>query len=283
VEIQNGCDHRCTFCVIPFGRGRSRSVTIDGVVAQVHELVERSYAEVVLTGVDITAYGADLAERPTLGTLVRAILGAVPELARLRLSSIDSIEVDAALIKAIADEPRLMPHFHLSLQHGDNLILKRMKRRHDRSDAIRFTDTVRRLRPDVAFSADIIAGFPTETDAMFDNSLAIIDDCGLATLHVFPFSPRPGTPAARMPQVPGAVVKERASRLRGKAATAYAAHLAREQGAIRRLLVENGGVGRTEQFTLAEFDAAPGTFVDARITGRTARGLIATPLPAEAA
>jgi threonylcarbamoyladenosine tRNA methylthiotransferase MtaB len=283
VEIQNGCDHRCTFCVIPFGRGRSRSVTIDGVVAQVHELVERSYAEVVLTGVDITAYGADLAERPTLGTLVRAILGAVPELARLRLSSIDSIEVDAALIKAIADEPRLMPHFHLSLQHGDNLILKRMKRRHDRSDAIRFTDTVRRLRPDVAFSADIIAGFPTETDSMFDNSLAIIDDCGLATLHVFPFSPRPGTPAARMPQVPGAVVKERASRLRGKAATAYAAHLAREQGAIRRLLVENGGVGRTEQFTLAEIDAAPGTFVDARITGRTARGLIATPLPAEAA
>jgi threonylcarbamoyladenosine tRNA methylthiotransferase MtaB len=283
VEIQNGCDHSCTFCVIPFGRGRSRSVTVDFVVAQVRELVERGYAEVVLTGVDITAYGADFADQPTLGPLVRAILRQVPELSRLRLSSIDSIEVDTALMDAIADEPRLMPHFHLSLQHGDDLILKRMKRRHDRADAIRFTDTVRRLRPDVAFSADIIAGFPTESEAMFDNSLAIVDDCGLGTLHVFPFSPRPGTPAAHMPQVPAAVVKERAARLRDKAATAYAAHLAREQGTVRRLLVENGGVGRTEQFTPAEIDAAPGTLVDARITGRTARGLIATPLAAEAA
>jgi threonylcarbamoyladenosine tRNA methylthiotransferase MtaB len=283
VEIQNGCDHRCTFCVIPYGRGGSRSVPIVAIVDHILTLVERGYAEVVLTGVDLTAYGADLADHPTLGTLVRAVLRQVPELARLRLSSIDSIEVDTALMDAIADERRLMPHFHLSLQHGDDMILKRMKRRHSRADAIRFTEDVRRLRPDVAFSADLIAGFPTETEAMFRNSLSIVDDCGLSTLHVFPFSPRPGTPAARMPQLPGTVIRERAARLRDKGGAAYAEHLAQEQGATRRLLVERGGVGRTEQFTLAEIEAAPGTFVESRIVGRNHRGLIAVAAAAEAA
>ncbi len=278
VEIQNGCDHRCTFCIIPFGRGNSRSVPPTAVIDQVRSLVERGYAEVVLTGVDITAYGADLDGGHTLGTLVRILLHAVPDLARLRLSSIDSIEVDAALLAAIAEQPRLMPHFHLSLQHGDDMILKRMKRRHSRADAVAFTDAVRRLRPDVAFSADLIAGFPTETETMFANSLSIIEECELTTLHVFPFSPRPGTPAARMPQVPGPAIRERAARLREKGDAALSAHLAREQGTVRRLLVENGGIGRTEQFTPASVDAAPGSFVDARITGRAGRRLIATPV-----
>jgi threonylcarbamoyladenosine tRNA methylthiotransferase MtaB len=270
VEIQNGCDHRCTFCVIPYGRGNSRSVPMPEIVEHIRSLVENGYAEVVLTGVDITAYDA-----PRLGTLVRAILCQVPDLVRLRLSSIDSIEADADLMIAIAEEPRLMPHFHLSLQHGDDLVLKRMKRRHSRADAVRFADTVRRLRPNVVFSADLIAGFPTETEAMAQNSLSIIDDCGLSALHVFPFSPRPGTPAARMPQLDKTLVRERAAQLRARGDAAWAAHLASEQGTVRRLLVENGGVGRTEQFTLAEIDAAPGTFIDARIVGRTARGLIA--------
>jgi threonylcarbamoyladenosine tRNA methylthiotransferase MtaB len=252
------------------------------VVDRVRNLVERGYAEVVLTGVDITAWGADLPGTPTLGMLVRAILAEVPELARLRLSSIDSIEVDADLMAAIADEPRLMPHFHLSLQHGDDMILKRMKRRHSRADAIRFADAVRRVRPDVAFSADIIVGFPTETEAMFTQSLSLIDAVGLTRVHVFPFSPRPGTPAARMPPVDGAIIHERAARLRARGEAAFAAHLAAEQGAVRRLLVENGGVGRTEQFTLTEIAGTPGRFVDARIVGRTARALIAAPL-AEAA
>ena len=283
VEIQNGCDHRCTFCVIPYGRGNSRSVPVPTLVDQVRALVEAGFAEVVLTGIDITAYGADLPDRPTLGSLVRSILSQVRELPRLRLSSIDSIEADAALIRAIADEERLMPHLHLSLQHGDDLILKRMKRRHSRADAVRFTETVRRLRPGVVFGADIIAGFPTETETAFDRSLSIVDDCGLTHLHVFPYSPRPGTPAARMPQVNGAIVRERATRLRAKGEAAYTAHLASEVGANRRLLVENGGVGRTEQFTLAEIAGpAPGSIVTARITGHTRRGLVATPL-AEAA
>ncbi|MEJ0097607.1 MAG: tRNA (N(6)-L-threonylcarbamoyladenosine(37)-C(2))-methylthiotransferase MtaB [Bauldia sp.] len=280
VEIQNGCDHRCTFCVIPFGRGNSRSVPPAAIVDHVRTLVEQGYAEVVLTGVDITAYGNDLAGAATLGTLVLAILRQVPSLARLRLTSIDSIEVDAALMRAIAEEPRLMPHFHLSLQHGDDLILKRMKRRHSRADAIRFTDAVRRLRPDAAFSADLIAGFPTETEAMAAGSASLVDECGLTTVHVFPFSPRPGTPAARMPQLPGQAIHERAARLREKGRAAFAAHLAREQGAVRRLLVENGGIGRTEQFTPAAINARPGAFIDARITGSTERGLIATPLAA---
>jgi threonylcarbamoyladenosine tRNA methylthiotransferase MtaB len=275
VEIQNGCDHRCTFCVIPLGRGNSRSVPLPAVVDQVRTLTEAGHAEVVLTGVDITAYGADLPDTPRLGALVRAILRKVPELARLRLSSIDSIEVDADLMAAIAEEPRLMPYLHLSLQHGDDMILKRMKRRHARADAVRFTDTVRRLRPDIVFGADLIAGFPTETEAMAANSLSIVEECGLALLHVFPYSPRPGTPAARMPQVDGAAIRERAARLRARGAAAFAAHLAAEQGTVRRLLVENGGIGRTPQFTPAEIDAPPGTFVDARIVGQTARGLIA--------
>lgn len=270
VEIQNGCDHRCTFCVIPYGRGNSRSVPMPEIVEQIRSLVEEGYAEVVLTGVDITAHAAT-----RLGTLVRAILREVPDLARLRLSSIDSIEADDDLMAAIAEEPRLMPHFHLSLQHGDDMILKRMKRRHSRADAIRFTDIVRRLRPNVVFSADLIAGFPTETEAMAKNSLSIIDDCGLSTLHVFPFSPRPGTPAARMPQLHKTRIRERAAQLRAKGEVAFAVHLTAEQGAVRRLLVENGGVGRTEQFTLAKINAAPGTFVDARIVGHTASALIA--------
>jgi len=283
VEIQNGCDHRCTFCIIPYGRGNSRSVPMGVLVDRVRELVERGYAEAVLTGVDITAYGRDLPGAPTLGALVRAILRQVPELARLRLSSIDSIEVDDGLLAAIAEEERLMPHFHLSLQHGDDLILKRMKRRHTRADAIRFTETVRRLRSNVVFGADIIAGFPTESEAMFAGSVSIVDDCGLTQLHVFPFSPRPGTPAAHMPRLDGALVRERAARLREKGNAAFAAHLAAEIGATRRLLVENGGVGRTEQFTLAEIAGPkPGVIVAARITGRTARTLIAAPV-AEAA
>jgi threonylcarbamoyladenosine tRNA methylthiotransferase MtaB len=279
VEIQNGCDHRCTFCVIPYGRGKSRSVPMATLVDRVRTLVEAGYAEVVLTGVDITAWGGDLPGAPTLGRLLRAILHDVPELPRLRLSSIDSIEADDALMRAIAEEERLMPHLHLSLQHGDDLILKRMKRRHSRADAIRFAQDVRRLRPDVVFGADIIAGFPTETEESFARSLSIVDACQLTHLHVFPYSPRPGTPAARMPPIDGAAIRDRAARLREKGEGAYAAHLAAEVGATRRLLVENGGVGRTEQFTPAEIAGpSPGTIVSARITGRTRRGLIAMPL-----
>ncbi|MCB1494486.1 MAG: tRNA (N(6)-L-threonylcarbamoyladenosine(37)-C(2))-methylthiotransferase MtaB [Bauldia sp.] len=276
VEVQNGCDHRCTFCIIPYGRGNSRSVPMGAIVDQIRRLVENGYREVVLTGVDITSYGADLPGRPKLGALARAILKHVPELERLRLSSIDSIEVDEALLAAIAEEGRLMPHLHLSLQHGDDMILKRMKRRHSRDDAIRFAEEVRRLRPDVVFGADLIAGFPTEDEAMFDNTLAIVDDCGLTHLHVFPFSPRPGTPAARMPQVDRSLVKERAARLREKGDAALAAHLRAEEGAARRVLVERRGLGRTEHFTPAEIAGGlPGEVIAARITGRTARALIA--------
>jgi threonylcarbamoyladenosine tRNA methylthiotransferase MtaB len=276
VEVQNGCDHRCTFCIIPYGRGNSRSVPMGAVVDQVGKLVENGYREAVLTGVDITDYGADLPGRPRLGSLVRAILKAVPELERLRLSSIDSIEADDALMRAIAEEERLMPHLHLSLQSGDDMILKRMKRRHNRAHSVRFAAEVRRRRPDVVFGADLIAGFPTETEAMFKNSLAIIDDCGLSHLHVFPFSPRPGTPAARMPQLDRGIVKERAARLRAKGAEAFAAHLASQRGARRKVLVERDGLGRTEHFTLAEIaGATPGTVVAARITGHTALALVA--------
>jgi len=276
VEVQNGCDHRCTFCIIPYGRGNSRSVPMGAVVDQIRRLAENGYREVVLTGVDITSYGSDLPGRPSLGNLVRAILRHVPELQRLRLSSIDSIEVDDALFATIAEEERLMPHLHLSLQHGDDMILRRMKRRHGRADSVRFAETVRRLRPDIVFGADLIAGFPTETEAMFDNALSIVDDCGLTYLHVFPFSPRPGTPASRMPQIDRAVVKERAARLRAKGDAAFAAHLAAEQGAARRVLVERDGLGRTEYFTPAAIPAGqPGDIVAARITGRTGRTLIA--------
>jgi threonylcarbamoyladenosine tRNA methylthiotransferase MtaB len=277
VQVQNGCDHRCTFCIIPYGRGPSRSVPMGAVVAQVRRLVENGYCEVVLTGVDITSYGGDLPGAPRLGRLIKQILKHVPELERLRLSSIDSIEADDDLIDALADEPRLMPHLHLSLQAGDDLILKRMKRRHARADAVAFCERVRRLRPDVAFGADLIAGFPTETEAMFARSLDLVDDCGLAHLHVFPFSPRPGTPAARMPQVARAVVKERARRLREKGAAALAQRLADEVGRRRQVLVESGGIGRTGQFMPVRLatDATPGTIRDVIIAGHDGRKLLA--------
>jgi threonylcarbamoyladenosine tRNA methylthiotransferase MtaB len=275
VEVQNGCDHRCTFCIIPYGRGNSRSVPMGAVVDQIRRLVENGYREVVLTGVDITSYGKDLPGTPSLGRLVRSVLRHIPELDRLRLSSIDSIEVDDALFAAIAEEERLMPHLHLSLQHGDDMILKRMKRRHLRADSIRFAETVRRLRPDIVLGADLIAGFPTETEAMFGNSLSIVDDCGLTHLHVFPFSPRPGTPAAKMPQLGRDTVKERAQRLREKGEAAFAAHLAAERGATRKILVETKGIGRTEHFLPAEIVGEPGSIVSARITGATPRALVA--------
>jgi threonylcarbamoyladenosine tRNA methylthiotransferase MtaB len=277
VQIQNGCDHRCTFCIIPFGRGPSRSVPAGEVVAQVRKLVENGYAEIVLTGVDITAYGADLPGEMTLGKLVAKVLKLVPELPRLRLSSIDSVEADVALLKAIAEEERLMPHLHLSLQAGDDLILKRMKRRHLRADAIAFCDQMRRLRPDVAFGGDIIAGFPTESEAMFERSLDLVDECGLTHLHVFPFSPRPGTPAARMPPVAREIVKDRARRLRETAEAALRAHLEAQRGTIRRVLVESPALGRTEHFTPVRLNAPaePGTVLDIAIAGHDGRLLLA--------
>jgi threonylcarbamoyladenosine tRNA methylthiotransferase MtaB len=277
VQVQNGCDHRCTFCIIPYGRGPSRSVPMGAVVAQVRRLVDNGYREVVLTGVDITSYGGDLPGAPGLGRLVKQILKHVPGLDRLRLSSIDSVEADDDLLDALADEPRLMPHLHLSLQAGDDMILKRMKRRHLRADAIAFCERVRRLRPDVAFGADIIAGFPTETEDMFARSLDLVDACGLAQLHVFPFSPRPGTPAARMPQVARPIVKERARRLRDKGAAALARHLDGEVGAQTQVLAESGAVGRTGQFMPVRLaaPAVPGTLVDAMIAGHDGRYLLA--------
>jgi len=248
VQVQNGCDHRCTFCIIPFGRGNSRSVPMGAVVEQVRALTARGHAEIVLTGVDLTSYGADLPGAPTLGHLVKQILRHVGELRRLRISSIDSIEVDRDLLDALAGDARLMPHLHLSLQSGDDLILKRMKRRHLREDAVRFCEEVRRLRPDIAFGADIIAGFPTETEEMFSRSLDLVEACGLTFLHVFPYSPRPGTPAARMPQVARHVIKERAKRLRAAGETALRKRLASEVGATRDVLIESATLGRTEHF-----------------------------------
>ena len=274
VQVQNGCDHRCTFCIIPFGRGNSRSLAVTDVVAQVRRLTDNGYREVVLTGVDITSYReGDL----RLGALVKRILKEVPDLARLRLSSIDSVEADADLFDALANEPRLMPHLHLSLQAGDDLILKRMKRRHSRGDAIAFCEQVRALRPDVAFGADIIAGFPTETEEAFARSLDLVDECGLTQLHVFPFSPRPGTPAARMPQVAREAVKERARRLREKGEATLCAHLAREVGAQRRVLAESRALGRTEQFTPVRLNAAvePGALLDLTIVDHDGRQLLA--------
>ncbi len=277
VQVQNGCDHRCTFCIIPYGRGNSRSVPMGAVVADVRRLVANGYGEVVLTGVDITSYGADLPGAPKLGVLVKQILKHVPELKRLRLSSIDSVEVDHDLIDAFAEDGRLMPHLHLSLQAGDDLILKRMKRRHSRQDAIVFCDTLRRLRPDIVFGADIIAGFPTESEAMFTNSLALIEECGLTHLHVFPFSPRPGTPAARMPQLSRQIVKERAARLRARGALALRAHLDAEVGASRRVLVESEEQGRTAQFTQVQLasPARPGAIVEVQIAGHDGKQLLA--------
>ncbi|MCK1744705.1 tRNA (N(6)-L-threonylcarbamoyladenosine(37)-C(2))-methylthiotransferase MtaB [Bradyrhizobium sp. 139] len=248
VQVQNGCDHRCTFCIIPYGRGNSRSVPMGAVVEQVRTLVARGHAEIVLTGVDLTSYGADLPGTPKLGMLTKQILRHVPELRRLRISSIDSIEADNDLLDAIADDARLMPHLHLSLQSGDDMILKRMKRRHSRSDAIAFCDRVRRLRPDIAFGADIIAGFPTETEAMFSRSLDLVEECGLTFLHVFPYSPRPGTPAARMPQVAGCAIKERAKRLRAAGEAALRERLQAEISATRNVLIESDGQGRTEHY-----------------------------------
>ena len=270
VEVQNGCDHRCTFCIIPFGRGRSRSVPGGDVVAQIRLLVESGYSEVVLTGVDMTSYGHDLPGQPSLGRLVRQVLKHVPELARLRLSSIDQVEADAHLMTAIADEERLMPHLHLSLQAGDDIILKRMKRRHLRADAIRFCDEARRLRPGIAFGADLIAGFPTEDEAMFQRSLDIVDECGLTYLHVFPFSPRKGTPAARMPQIGRGEIKARAARLRAKGDGALAAYLSRQVGREEDVLVERDGIARTPQFAEVDYPLAgdlPGDVVRARLTG----------------
>ncbi|MCA1365389.1 tRNA (N(6)-L-threonylcarbamoyladenosine(37)-C(2))-methylthiotransferase MtaB [Bradyrhizobium sp. IC3069] len=248
VQVQNGCDHRCTFCIIPFGRGNSRSVPMGAAVEQVRALVERGHAEIVLTGVDLTSYGADLPGAPKLGMLTKQILRHVPELKRLRISSIDSIEADDDLLDAIAEDARLMPHLHLSLQSGDDMILKRMKRRHSRQDAIGFCEQVRRLRPDVVFGADIIAGFPTETEDMFSRSLDLVEQCGLTFLHVFPYSPRPGTPAARMPQVAGPVIKERAKRLRAVGEAALQQRLQAEIGARRDVLIESEGQGRTEHY-----------------------------------
>ena len=248
VQVQNGCDHRCTFCIIPYGRGNSRSVPMGAVVDQVRALAERGHAEIVLTGVDLTSYGADLPGAPKLGALTKQILRHVPELKRLRISSIDSIEVDRDLLDVIADDARLMPHLHLSLQSGDDLILKRMKRRHSRADAIDFCAQVRRLRPDIALGADIIAGFPTETEEMFARSLDLVEECGLTFLHVFPYSPRPGTPAARMPQVDGNAIKQRAKRLRATGEAALQKRLASEVGSLRQALIESGTQGRTEHF-----------------------------------
>jgi threonylcarbamoyladenosine tRNA methylthiotransferase MtaB len=277
VQVQNGCDHRCTFCIIPFGRGNSRSVPLDAVVEDVQRIVANGYSEVVLTGVDITSYGADLPGAPKLGTLVQQILKHVPALKRLRLSSIDSVEADRDLLDAFASDVRLMPHLHLSLQAGDDVILKRMKRRHLRGDAIAFCNKVRRLRPDTVFGADMIAGFPTETDAMFQHSLDLIEECGLTRLHVFPFSPRPGTAAARMPQLPGDVVKERARRLREAGALALRRHLDAEVGATRRVLTEAGGTGRTEQFTPVKLatPTEPGHILDLTIGAHDGRQLLA--------
>ena len=277
VQVQNGCDHRCTFCIIPFGRGNSRSVPAGVVVDQIKRLVQSGYNEVVLTGVDLTSWGADLPAQPKLGDLVMRILRLVPDLPRLRISSIDSIEVDENLMQAIATEERLMPHLHLSLQHGDDLILKRMKRRHLRDDAIAFAEAARRARPDMTFGADIIAGFPTESDAAFENSLRLVEDCHLTWLHVFPYSARPGTPAARMPAVDGRVIKERAARLRAAGAARVEAHLVAQQGRRHKVLMENPRMGRTEQFTEVTFqtDRPEGRIVTADVIGRTDRALIA--------
>jgi len=270
LQVQNGCDHRCTFCIIPYGRGNSRSVGLGAVLDQARRLVGAGFKEIVLSGVDLTSYGADLPGSPSLGQLAQRILKHVPDLPRLRLSSLDSVEVDAALLNLIADEPRLMPHFHLSVQSGDDLILKRMKRRHTRGHTVEFCANVRRLRPDAAFGADLIAGFPTETNPMFENTLSLVDDAGRSYLHVFPFSPRKATPAARMPQVSRDIVKERAARLRAKANAALGARLDRLRGSTHDILVEKAGLGRTPCFASVAFEdaAEPGSIVPARMIGR---------------
>ncbi|MEM7746092.1 MAG: tRNA (N(6)-L-threonylcarbamoyladenosine(37)-C(2))-methylthiotransferase MtaB [Pseudomonadota bacterium] len=275
VQVQNGCDHRCTFCIIPYGRGNSRSVPAGVVVEQIGRLVANGFKEVVLTGVDLTSWGADLPGEPRLGDLVQRILRLVPDLPRLRISSIDSIEADPALVDAIATQPRLMPHLHLSLQAGDDMVLKRMKRRHLRGDSVRFCAEMRQARPDIVFGADLIAGFPTETEAMFENTLALVEDCGLTFLHVFPYSARQGTPAARMPQVPKAIRKERAARLRAAGEAALAGYLATQVNRRHSILMETPRMGRTETFAEVAFSvdhpvgelvtAAPSGFLGARL------------------
>jgi threonylcarbamoyladenosine tRNA methylthiotransferase MtaB len=279
VQVQNGCDHRCTFCIIPYGRGNSRSVPAGVVVDQIKRLVDRGYNEVVLTGVDLTSWGGDLPGTPRLGDLVMRILRLVPDLPRLRISSIDSIEADENLMLAIATEPRLMPHLHLSLQHGHDLILKRMKRRHLRADAIAFCEEARRLRPDMTFGADIITGFPTETEAHFDASLRLVEDCDLTWLHVFPYSPRKGTPAARMPAVDKPTITDRAKRLRAAGALAVRRHLAAQVGQTHNVLMENPRMGRTAQFAEVTFDTdqPEGQIVEARITDQQDGQLRARP------
>ena len=272
VEVQNGCDHRCTFCVIPYGRGPSRSAGAGEVVERVRRLAAGGWREVVLTGVDLTSWGADLPGRPTLGQLVARILKLVPELARLRLSSIDAAEIDPDLLRCLADEPRLAPHLHLSLQSGDELVLKRMRRRHTRAQALSLVQAVRAVRPDVAFGADLIAGFPTETEAMAERTLALVEEAGLAYLHVFPFSSRPGTPAAQMPPLPRPLVKARAERLRTAGAAALSRHLQRQVGREVEVLVERGGIARAADFTeVALAGGALGELVRVRLTGHDGR------------
>ncbi|HLZ74320.1 tRNA (N(6)-L-threonylcarbamoyladenosine(37)-C(2))-methylthiotransferase MtaB [Phenylobacterium sp.] len=285
VEVQNGCDHRCTFCIIPFGRGNSRSAAAGEVVAQVKRLAAQGYREVVLTGVDVTSWGADLPGAPTLGQLVARILKLVPELPRLRLSSIDAAEIDPDLMRCLAEEPRLMPYLHLSLQAGDDMILKRMKRRHSRADALQLIENVRAVRPDTAFGADLIAGFPTETDAMFDNTLSMVEEAGLSFLHVFPYSARPGTPAARMPAVKGGVVKARAARLRAAGEAALARHLQRQVGRTLMGLVERDGLARADDFTEIAFtgEATVGEIVSLVVTGHDGRRALARTRVLEAA
>lgn len=266
IQVQNGCDHRCTFCIIPYGRGNSRSVPMGEITAQVRNLVEAGYREVVLTGVDISSYGSDLPGAPSLGQMTRRLLAAVPELPRLRISSIDCIEIDEDLMRLIGEEERLMPHLHLSLQSGDDMILKRMKRRHSRSEAIALTQRLRELRPEIVFGADLIAGFPTETEAMFENTLDIVDACGLTYLHVFPYSEREGTPAARIPnQVPKALRKERAAQLRAKGDAALTQYLDAQVGNTLSVLVEKDGLGHSETFAPVKTDAQPGDLVKVKI------------------
>ncbi len=279
LAVQTGCDHRCTFCVIPFGRGPSRSVPMEDITVAACRLSDKGFREIVLTGVDLTSYGADLCDTPSLGKLVKFLLRAAPNLERLRLSSIDCIEADADLMDAFAHEPRLMPHLHLSLQSGDDMILKRMKRRHSRADAVRFCAELRQLRPKIVFGADVIAGFPTETDAMFENTLALIADCGLTHLHVFPFSARPGTPAAKMPPVAGGIIKARAKRLREAGDAALGVHLALQTGKTLSVLSERGGTGRTEDFTRVKIgDVPPSQMIDVVIAGNDGKMLEATRL-----
>ncbi|HEY4470767.1 MAG TPA: tRNA (N(6)-L-threonylcarbamoyladenosine(37)-C(2))-methylthiotransferase MtaB, partial [Stellaceae bacterium] len=268
LQVQQGCDHRCTFCIIPYARGPSRSVPLDQIIAEAHALLAAGYREIVLTGVDMTAYGADLPVRPSLGQMVRRLLASVPELPRLRLSSLDPSEIDGDLWDALGDERRLMPHLHLSLQSGDDLILKRMKRRHSRAQAIAAARRARELRPDIALGADLIAGFPTETDDMFRRSLDIVAECGIAFLHVFPYSPRPGTPAARMPQLDPALVKERAARLRAAGAAALNAELSARIGRDSDVLIEAPGRGRADCYAAVRFDGAldPGSVARMRFT-----------------